>query len=72
METFFPEQLIAYFLLFSQVFSRPNFAYFQSFVWALLLVEGRKCTSRIRRACFFMDRTLGSFECFLATIFRER
>jgi len=66
METFFPEQLIAYFLVFRQAFSRPNFAYFQSFVWALLLVEGRKCTSRITRACFFVDRTLGSFERFLA------
>ena len=66
MEAFFPEQLIAYFPVFCQAFSRPNFVYFQSFVWALLLVEGRKCTSRIARACFFVDRTLGSFERFLA------
>lgn len=66
MEPFFPEQLIAYLLVFRQAFSRPNFVYFQSFVWGLLLVEGRKCTSRITRACFYVDRTLGSFERFLS------
>lgn len=66
MDTFFPEVMIAYISSFRQVFSKPNWIYFQSFLWALLLVDGRKCVTGIARACFFVDRSLSSFQRFLS------
>ena len=47
MENFFPEILIQYLLPFRQAFSKPGFGYFQGFIAALLLSQGRKCISHI-------------------------
>ncbi len=66
METFFPPLLLAYLGPFHQVFSEPNWSYFQGFIWALLLIKGRKCVTKIAEACFFIDRPLSSFERFVA------
>ena len=66
METYFPPLLIAYLKDLCQALSKPNRVYLQSFIWALLLVEGRKCVTRIAEACFFIDKSLSSFERFLS------
>ena len=66
MNTFFPTLMIVYLSCFRQVFSKPNWIYFQSFIWALLLVDGRKCVTGIADACFFVDRSLSSFQRFLS------
>lgn len=66
MDTFFPALLIAYLAPFRQAFSQPGWPYFNGFIWALLVAEGRKCVTRLGRACFFLDRSLSSWERFLA------
>lgn len=66
MESFFPALLITYLSVFRQAFSRPGFPYFQGFIWALMILPGRKCVTRISRVCFFIDRSLSSWERFLA------
>ncbi len=66
METFFPEILITYLAHFRQGFSASNFRYFQGFIIAFLLKEGRKCVTQIARFCFFIDKSIASWEGFLA------
>jgi hypothetical protein len=66
MNDFFPEILVTYLLPFRQAFSQPGWRYFQGFMWAMLLSTGRKCVSQIARSCFFVDRSLSSWERFLA------
>lgn len=66
MNNFFPDLLITYLLSFRQAFSLPGFRYFQGFIVATLLLEGRKCITRIASACFFIDKSLASWERFLA------
>jgi len=66
MNDFFPTILVTYLLPFRQAFSQPGWQYFQGFVWAMLLSTGRKCVSQICRTCFFVDRSLSSWERFLA------
>ena len=62
----FPEILVVYLLPFRQAFSQPGWRYFQGFIWAMLLSTGRKCMSQIGRTCFFVERSLSSWERFLA------
>lgn len=66
MNHVFPEILVAYLVVFRQAFYRPGWYYFQGFIWALLVSDGRKCVTRIARSCFFIDRSLASWERFLA------
>jgi len=66
MNDFFPEILVTYLLPFRQAFSQPGWRYFQGFIWAMLLSTGRKCVSQIGRTCFFVERSLSSWERFLA------
>lgn len=66
MDTFFPTLMMTYLAPFRQLFSRPTWPYFQGFVWALLILQGRKTVTRIAEACFFTDRHLASWERFLA------
>ena len=66
METYFPSLLIAHLEALCQAHSKPNRVYFQSFIWTLLLVEGKKCVTRIAEVCFFVDKSLNSFERFLS------
>ena len=66
MNDFFPEILVTYLLPFRQAFSQPGWRYFQGFIWAMLLSTGRKCMSQIGRTCFFVERSLSSWERFLA------
>jgi hypothetical protein len=62
----FPEILITYVLPFRQAFYQPGWQYFQGFIWAMLLSGGRKCMTQMARTCFFIDRSLASWERFLA------
>jgi hypothetical protein len=66
MNDVFPTILVTYLLPFRQAFSQPGWQYFQGFIWAMLLSRGRKCVTQIARACFFIDRSLSSWERFLA------
>jgi hypothetical protein len=52
--------------VFAPCFTAPSFAYFQSYLWALMVVEGRKCMTRLARCAFFHQRDLSSWERFLA------
>jgi hypothetical protein len=66
MTEIFPEMLIAYLVVFRPVFHQAGWRYFQGFIWAMLLSGGRKCVSQIARSCFFLDRSLSSWERFLS------
>lgn len=66
MEIFFPAQTLSLFQVFAPCFTAPSFAYFQSYMWALMVVEGRKCMTRLARCAFFHPRDLSSWERFLA------
>jgi len=66
MGIFFPAQTLSLLQVFAPCFTIPSFAYFQSYVWALMVVEGRKCMTRLARCAFFHQRDLSSWERFLA------
>jgi hypothetical protein len=66
MEIFFPAQTLSLFQGFAPCFTAPSFVYFQAYVWALMVVEGRKCLTRLARGVFFHQRALSSWERFLA------
>lgn len=66
MHIFFPAQTLPLLQVFASCFTAPSFAYFQSYVWALMVVEGRKCLTRLARCAFFHQRDLSSWERFLA------
>lgn len=66
MNDVFPTLLVAYLLPFRQAFFQPGWQYFQGFIWAILLSRGRKCVTQIAHMCFFIDRSLSSWERFLA------
>lgn len=66
MEGFFPAQTLSLFLVFESCFTAPSFAYFRAYMWALMVVEGRKCMTRLARCAFFHQRDLSSWERFLA------
>lgn len=66
MDIFFPAQALPLFQVFVPCFTAPSFAYFQSYLWALMVVEGRKCMTRLARCAFFHQRDLSSWERFLA------
>jgi DDE superfamily endonuclease len=66
MDIFFPAQTLPLFHVFAPGFTAPSFAYFQSYLWALMVVEGRKCMTRLARCAFFHPRDLSSWERFLA------
>jgi hypothetical protein len=66
MDIFFPAQTLPLLHVFAPCFTAPGFAYFQSYLWALMVVEGRKCLTRLARCAFFHQRDLSSWERFLA------
>jgi hypothetical protein len=66
MDSLFPTILLTYFGLFRQHFSSSSYAYFKSYVWAMLIVEGRKTVTNIAHACFFLDKHIASVERFLS------
>jgi DDE superfamily endonuclease len=66
MEIFFPAQTLSLFQVFAPCFTAPSFIYFRAYVWALMVVEGRKCLTHLARCAFFHQRALSSWERFLA------
>jgi DDE superfamily endonuclease len=66
MDIFFPAQTLPLFHVFAPCFTAPSFAYFQAYGWALMVVEGRKCMTRLARCVCFHQRDLSSWERFLA------
>ncbi|MDJ0901625.1 MAG: hypothetical protein QNJ55_22775 [Xenococcus sp. MO_188.B8] len=47
MQQFMPLELIGYFLVFQCHFSKPNFVYFQGYLWGLLLGLQHFAISRV-------------------------
>ena len=47
-------------------FNSPGYSYFKDFVWAFMLIPGRKRVTDIANACFFMKKHVSSFERFLS------
>ena len=66
MQQFIPLELFGYFLVFQSHFSKPNFIYFQGYLWGLLLARGRKTMNNIAHNCFWVERSLSSWERFLS------
>jgi DDE superfamily endonuclease len=66
MESFFPTQTLPLLHVFAPCCTTPSFASFRAYVWALRVVEGRKCMTRLARCAFFHPRDLSSWERFLA------
>lgn len=66
MNAIIPPILLTYLGLFQSGFSKPNFLYFQGYLWSLLLTKGHKCMTNIASVCFFVERHISSWERFLA------
>jgi len=66
MAALVPAALSSYLLLFQPHFSKPSFVYFSGYILSLLLTGGRKTVRRIAHTCFWVDRSLSSWERFLA------
>jgi hypothetical protein len=66
MQQFIPPELFGYFLVFQSHFSKPNFIYFQGYLWGLLLARGHRTMNNIAHSCFWVERTLSSWERFLS------
>ena len=66
MQQFTPLELFSYFLVFQCHFSKPNFVYFQGYLWGLLLARGRKTMNNVAHCCFWVERSLSSWERFLS------
>jgi len=66
IEKFVPALLIAYLETFRQAFNKSGYSYFKVFIWALMLIPGRKRVTDSVNACFFMDKHVSSFERFLS------
>ena len=66
MNTFFPSILLTYLEMFRQHFTSPSYAYFKSYVWAMMILETRKTVTNIAHACFFLEKHIASFERFLS------
>ena len=63
---FSPTLLITYVEAFRKAFNMPGYTYFTGFIWALMLIPGRKRVTDIANACFFIDKHVSSFERFLS------
>jgi hypothetical protein len=66
MDNLFPEILITYLCCFRQAFLTSNFSHFQGFIGACLLSGSKKCITRISSICFFLDKSLSSWERFFS------
>ena len=66
MERLIPIELLSYFTLFHCHFSKPNFVYFQGYLCGLLLARGRKTMNNIAYCCFWVERSVSSWERFLS------
>jgi len=66
MDSFIPAILTMYIETYQQCFSKPNYKYFQGFILGLLIAEGKRTTTKIAEASFFLDRHISSFAGFLS------
>jgi hypothetical protein len=65
MEAFAPVLFLSFVAGCRPAFSKSTWPYFQAYLWAFLLAKGRKCVTRLHAVCFFLERSLSSFERFL-------
>jgi hypothetical protein len=63
---FIPAVVIEYLEVFREAFNSPGYSYFRAFVWAFVMIPGRKRITDIANACFFMKKHVSNFERFLS------
>lgn len=66
METLFPDLIMLYLSSFHQCFSSWSRPFFNGYVLGLLLCNTRKCINHVASVCWFVDRSLSSWERFLS------
>jgi len=66
VNNFIPSLVVVFLESFREVFNSPGYLYFKSFVWALMVIPGRKRVTDIANACFFLKKHVSSFERFLS------
>jgi len=66
VNNFIPSLVVVFLESFREVFNSPGYLYFKSFVWALMVIPGRKRVIDIANACFFLKKHVSSFERFLS------
>ncbi|SDJ91897.1 hypothetical protein [Natronincola ferrireducens] len=66
MYIYIPLEVLQLPLFPKELLSIPNYKYFVTFIWCLLVTEGRKTTRNIYRYCFFYKKNLASWERFLS------
>ena len=48
--------------VFRQAFISPSFETFKAYVWAMMIVKGSKCMTKIAESCFFVGKHISSVE----------
>jgi len=66
LDKFIPSLLMVFLEGFRGAFNSPGYLYFKSFIWALMVIPGRKRVTDIANACFFLKKHVSSFERFLS------
>ena len=66
MEPFYPAALWTVLQTFRGCFSKPTWPYFLGYIWALMVHPGRKCLTQLAYVCFPIQKSLSSWERFLA------
>ena len=66
MDPIFPVLLLVFLSHFREIFTAPGYGYFKAYIWAFMLLPGRKRVTDIANACFFVKKHVSSFERFLS------
>ena len=61
LDKFIPSLLMVFLEGFRGAFNSPGYLYFKSFIWALMVIPGRKRVTDIANACFFLKKHVSSF-----------
>jgi hypothetical protein len=67
MTTFFPVYLLSILAGYNQCFSKPNYVYFKSYIWAVMMTEGSKRMTNLAESCFFLKKDISSLARFLSS-----
>ena len=65
MFIYIPQELLYLLLHFEGSFTKGIFAYFVGYIWGLLTGENKKVVTNIKRSCFFIKKSISSWERFV-------
>ena len=68
MDTFFPGILLAYLEPFRQAFTSPSFETFKAYAWAMMVVKGSKCMTKVAESCFLSGNIFPALSVFSVRI----